>query len=130
MYNFVEVFGHNLKSSQTFGSVFIVYITNQFQTTLLKGKTFVHYVQEFGLRAGMRVGGGGAVVKQEEVLNFKPESLNMFLFDPIVMKGFSTLPPPLSLPLCHFLPSQSHYNFYTFMHFFRPSSFSPSLSPV
>ncbi len=34
--NFDEVSGHNLESSQTWVSVYKVYITNQFQTLLLK----------------------------------------------------------------------------------------------
>jgi hypothetical protein len=37
MYNFVEVSGHNLENSQTWGSVYNVYIKNQFQITFAQG---------------------------------------------------------------------------------------------
>jgi hypothetical protein len=37
-YNFVEVSGHNLKSSETWGSVENVYITSQFQTSFAEGR--------------------------------------------------------------------------------------------
>jgi hypothetical protein len=37
MYNFVEVSGHNLESSQTYDVVYNVYIKNQFQTTVAQG---------------------------------------------------------------------------------------------
>ncbi len=36
--NFVEVSGHNLKSSQTLDSVNKVYITNQFKTTFAQAR--------------------------------------------------------------------------------------------
>jgi hypothetical protein len=44
-YNFVEVSGHTLESSQTCGSVYNVYITNQFQTTFTQVEVTVNSME-------------------------------------------------------------------------------------